>query len=145
MPLKLSREITLSLLCWILVWAFWLFVTRGSHPTFLLALITTTSLVAAYATVVYVNHLSLLPRFRRTGNLTGYAVSLLVAMLSLTAMALAIIRISYFQLVGPDLDPNGAYKHFTIDLFGMAVHLLLAAGFITMAKRFGTTTPSRDD
>ena len=44
-----------------------------------------------------------------------------------TAIALAIIRISYFKLFGPDSDPNGVYKHFAIDLFGMLVHVAVAA------------------
>lgn len=33
----------------------------------------------------------------------------------LTTLALTVIRISYFNTVGPDADANGAYKHFAID------------------------------
>jgi hypothetical protein len=39
--------------------------------------------------------------------------------------------------VGPDPDPNGAYKHFAIDLFGMVVHSVVAARVVTLAKKIG--------
>jgi hypothetical protein len=44
-------------------------------------------------------------------------------MVSLTSIALMVIRVSYRRLWGPDADLLGAYKHFAIDLFGMAVHV----------------------
>jgi hypothetical protein len=56
-------------------------------------------------------------------------------MVVLTALALAVIRTSYFRIWGPDADPNGAYKHFGIDLLGMAVHLLLAAAVVGLFRR----------
>jgi hypothetical protein len=59
-------------------------------------------------------------------------------MIMLTAVALAIIRVSYFELSGPDADPYGAYKHFAIDLFGMAIHLALAAGVVWVFRIFYT-------
>ncbi len=57
-------------------------------------------------------------------------------MLVLTGVALAIIRVSYAKLWGTDADPNGVYKHFAIDLFGMAVHLGLAALVVRAARRY---------
>jgi len=54
-----------------------------------------------------------------------------------TAIALAIIRISYFNLLGPDADPNGMYKHFAIDFFGMAVHILIAASLVSFTRLLG--------
>ena len=41
---------------------------------------------------------------------------------------------------GPDADPNGAYKHFAIDLFGMAVHLGVAALVVWMVGRYVAPT-----
>ena len=49
---------------------------------------------------------------------------------------LAVIRVSYTKMWGPDADPNGAYKHFAIDLFGMAVHLGVAALVVWMVGRY---------
>lgn len=55
-------------------------------------------------------------------------------MIALTAVALLIIRVSYLQLWGPDADPLGAYKHFVIDLFGMAVHVGVAYAVVWATK-----------
>lgn len=54
-----------------------------------------------------------------------------------TAIALAIIRLSYFNLFGPDADPNGVYKHFAIDFFGMVVHVAVAALLVWFKRSMG--------
>jgi hypothetical protein len=131
----------LSLVAWVGVWAFWLAVTHNFHPTVALALIVTTSLVVAYAVAVYVNHLVLVPRLWMTGRRWRYWAWLAATMALLTAGALAVIRVSYFELVGPDADPNGVYKHYAIDLFGMAAHLLAAAGVVAIGRRLCRTRP----
>jgi uncharacterized membrane protein len=131
-----TRAIALSVAAWGAVWAFWLAVTHGYHPTFTLAIVVTTSLVVAYASAAYVNHLVLVPRYWDTRRYATYGFALLTTMAVLTALALTIIRISYFNAVGPDADPNGTYKHFAIDFAGMAVHLALAATVVWAAKRF---------
>jgi hypothetical protein len=125
----------LSLVAWVGVWAFWLTVTHNFHPTFALAVIVTTSLVVAYAAAAYLNHLVLVPRLWMAGRRWQYAVWLAATMALLTAGALAVIRVSYFELLGPDPDPNGVYKHYAIDLFGMAVHLLAAAGIVAVVQQ----------
>jgi hypothetical protein len=118
----------LSLTVWLAVGGFWLVVTRGYHPTMLLAVIVTAALMTAYASAAYVHHLLLIPRYWRAGRPGMYALGLSITMVGLTVLALAVIRTSYLHLHGPDPDPNGVYVHFAIDLFGMAVHLLGAAG-----------------
>jgi hypothetical protein len=130
-----SSKLALSLLAWVLVWAFWFTRTRVFHPTGILAVIVTTSLIMAYAIATYINHLVLIPRFWSAHRWGRYVFWLAVKMLSLTAVALVAIRLSYFRLWGPDTDPNGAYKHFAIDLFGMAVHLLGAAVLVWAIRR----------
>ena len=119
---------------WFSVWAFWLFATRGFHPTFPLALITTTSLILAYAGEYYLNQFFLVPKFFHKGSMAKYVCLLLASMASLTGLALLIIRMSYTEIIGPDPDHLGAPKHFAIDLFGMAVHLG-AASLIQMAAK----------
>ena len=57
-------------------------------------------------------------------------MALLVTMAVFTGVALAVIRVSYSKLEGPDPDPNGLYIHYGIDFFGMVVHLLGAAGVV---------------
>jgi hypothetical protein len=53
-----------------------------------------------------------------------------------TAIALAIIRISYFEMFGPDTDPYGVYKHFAIDYFGMMVHVAIAALIVWSTRAY---------
>ncbi len=53
-----------------------------------------------------------------------------------TVIALAFIRISYFELFGPDADPYGVYKHFAIDFFGMLVHVAIAALIVWSTRPF---------
>jgi hypothetical protein len=121
------RLLSLSLLAWIGVWVFWLLATRDFHPTLDHALVVTTSLITAYAMAAYIQHLLLIPWFWNTGYRWRYWLSLVGTMMVLTAIALAILRAAYFAWSGPDPDPYGVYKHFLIDLFGMAVHLVAAA------------------
>lgn len=116
-----------SLLAWVGVGIFWFTITRDFHPTRTLAVIVTTSLMVAYALAAYVNHLVLIPRFWVSHQWRRYWCWLIITMVVLTAIALSVIRVSYSTLWGPDADPYGAVKHFGIDLFGMAVHLALAA------------------
>ncbi|MFO1064865.1 MAG: hypothetical protein U0892_13450 [Pirellulales bacterium] len=120
---------------WFAVWTIWLYLTASFHPTFSLALIVTTSLIAAYAAAVACNHWLLLPRLSANGNAIQYALSLAITMAGLTATALTVIRISYLLHVGPDADPYGVYKHYLIDLFGMAVHVAVAAIIIWLISR----------
>jgi hypothetical protein len=135
--MRSRRWVWLSVLAWIGVWFFWLVTTRGFHPTFTLAVIVTTSLIGVYAVAAYVNHLILIPRFWRTGQLGRYTAWLVVMMVLLTAAALSVIRESYAALWGLDPDKDGVYKHFAIDLFGMAVHLVAAAGIVWALRRAG--------
>ena len=128
------RWLWASLLAWVAVWAFWLAVTHRAHPTFALAIIVTTSLAVAYAAATYLNHLILIPRLWRTGRRARYAILLVAAMLALTALALTVIRLSYLVLWGPDPDPNGVYKHFAIDLSGMAAHVIAAVAILAVVE-----------
>ena len=80
------------ILVWVGVWAFWLALTHSFHPTFPLALIVTTALVAAFATATELNHRLLIPRWYRPGEYARYAIALFVVMVLLTAAALAVIH-----------------------------------------------------
>ena len=130
-----SKALGWSLVAWLAVGVFWLVTTRGHHPTWTLAVIVTASLMIAYAGTVYINHLVLIPRYWRTGRYTWFAGSLLGTMAVLTALALTVIRVSYHTMLGPDPDPNGLYIHYAIDFFGMAVHVLGAAGVVWAVGR----------
>lgn len=126
-----------SLFGWLVVWAFWLALTHRFHPTFTLAIIVTTCLIVAFASASYINHLVLIPRFWTLNRGWEYACWLSVTMAMFTAIALAIIRLSYFNLFGPDADPNGVYKHFAIDFFGMVVHVAVAALLVWFKRPMG--------
>lgn len=131
-----KNDLLWSAVAWLVVFAFWLVVTRTFHPNWDLALIVTASLIGAYAAASYINHLMLLPALHRTGDRKRYLLSLIVTMLALTAVALTIIRIAYFVEVGPDPDPViSTIRHYAIDLFGMAVHVAGAAIAVWYVKR----------
>lgn len=135
------RVLVLSLVVWVGVWDFWFAVTQDFHPTRTLAMIVMTCLVVAYAAAGYVNHLVLVPRFWTSGRRMRYLCWLAATMGVLTAGALAVIRFSYTELWGPDADPNGANKHFAMDLFGMAVHLGVAALVVWLVGRYALPAP----
>ena len=126
----------LSLLAWLFVGIFWYVATRNYHPSTHLAILATSTLVAAYAVAVYINHLVLIPRFWRLGRTPAYLGTLLTTMFLLTAVALTLIRASYLRELGPDPDPNGLAKHFTIDFAGMTVHLIGAAVAVRLYHRY---------
>lgn len=135
-PYRATILILVSVLLWGAVWGFWFVTTRSFHPTLTLALLVTTSLVVAYAAAAGIHHQVLIPRWLANRRWIAYAIGLSATMLLLTGLALVIIRIGYESMLGPDPDPYGAIKHFGIDLFGMAVHLLAAAGVIAVLRRF---------
>ena len=118
------RSIAPALFAWSAVWLFWLVATWGFHPTPALAVVVTTSLVGAYAAVFHLNRGVLVPRLWKRGRKWGY-LGAGVAMMGVgNGVALGVIRGAYGALWGSDADPDGAVKHFAIDLFGMAVHLV---------------------
>jgi hypothetical protein len=124
-----------SLFAWTAVWGFWLTLTHGFHPTFLLAVIVTSSLVGVYAVASYLNHLVLVPLLCSRGIGWNYLIAIFAVMAVLTAIGLGMIRLSYLVTWGPDPDPYGLYKHYAIDLFGMAVHVGLAALIVRFMQR----------
>jgi hypothetical protein len=135
-----KRSIVVSLFGWLGAWTFWLSLTYRFHPTFTLALIVTTSLIVAFAAASYCNHLILMPRYWTLNRRGEYVCWLAATMAIFNAIALAIIRTSYFEMYGPDADPYGVYKHFAIDLFGMIVHVAIAAAIVWLIRTFAKTT-----
>ena len=121
-----------SLLAWVGVGLFWFVTTRGFHPSRTLAIVVTVSLVTAYAIASYLNHLVLIPQYWRTGHYFRYVTWLIASMVLLTAAAFAVLRTWYIASLGPGRDPGGLYINYAIDLFGMAVHLLLAAFLVQL-------------
>jgi hypothetical protein len=123
-----------SMLGWLLAWGFWLTMTGRYHPTSGLAVIVTSSLVFAFASASYCNHLILVPRFAAKKRRWAYAFSLVATMARWTLVALCIIRSSYQRIVGPDSDPNGSYKHFAIDFTGMVFHVAIASSIVRLVR-----------
>ena len=130
-----AQRIGWSLLAWLAVGAFWLLTTRNFHPTWALALITTGSLVTAYALASYANHLLLIPRYLHAGFLWKYLAALLGVMVVLTGLALTVLRISYIRALGPN-SVRSLEVDFGIDLLGMGVHLAGAAGVVWAVGEF---------
>ena len=144
MPSGRVRMFIGTLGVWVVVGVFWFIVTRSFHPTLRLAITVTASLVVAYATAVYLNHLVLIPRLLRRGRIAAYVATLVGTMILLTAVVLTINRTSYITTLGPDPDPNGLSHHFEIDFAGMAVHVLAAAGIVWMWNRFAQRSGEGD-
>ncbi|MGE3640664.1 MAG: hypothetical protein AB7G28_19065 [Pirellulales bacterium] len=118
-----------SVVAWIGVWAFWLATTRSFHANWTLATIATTAMVVCFATAAYLNHLVLVPRFWRTRQYTAYVESLLLAMLGLTGVALAVIRLFYTVVFGP-FPVKPWYVDYGLDFTGMVVHVAAAAAIV---------------
>jgi hypothetical protein len=76
----------------------------------------------------------LVPSFLDREKYWQYVSYLAAVMAIFSAIALAVIRVSYNTAFGPDADPYGLYKHYAIDLFGMIVHVT-AAALIVRATR----------
>jgi Co/Zn/Cd efflux system component len=131
-----------TLVVWLLVGLFWYFTTLHYHPYARLARTVTVSLVIAYATTVYLNHLLFIPRFWRANRWPAYWGSLLATMVGLTMIAVAIIRVSHIRSLGPDPNPNGLYVHFAIDFAGMVGHVFAAAGVVWLWHRFIQRPPT---
>ena len=64
-----------------------------------------------------------------------YAALLVTTMVVLTAIALAIIKVSYLYVFGP-YPVNHWYIDYAIDFFGIAVHVLLAMAVVAVFRRF---------
>ncbi|HEX4413979.1 MAG TPA: hypothetical protein VH107_10160 [Lacipirellulaceae bacterium] len=126
----------MTLVVWVLVGILWYFATLHFHPTARLARTVAISLVVAYASTVYLNHLVFIPRFWRAKRWPAYWGSLLTTMVALTTFAVTTIRVSYIRTLGPDPNPNGLYVHFAIDFTGMIAHVLVAACIVWMWHRF---------
>jgi len=123
-----------QVLLWFALLVFWTVFSTSYHPTILIDISATTLLLTFYAAIVYINYLVLLPRLRNGGKYFFYWSALLLSMIMLTFIVHALIRILY-SLQG-DADQLGDYwQHYAIDLFGMAVHLLLAAAVVWIGKR----------
>lgn len=124
----------LSLLAWVAVGVAWLAITRGFHATDQLAAIATASLVTAYAAAAYLNHLLLIPRYWRTDQRVKYAFVLLAVMLTLTAIALAVLRTFYIRAVGA-AAVNRLEVDFALDFIGMVVHVGAAAAVVHVFRK----------
>ena len=111
----------------------WLWLTRNFHASTRLAVIATSSLVTAYATAAYLNHLLLIPRYWRTGQRVKYALALLASMLTLTAIALAVLRTFYIRAVG-EAAVNRLEVDFALDFVGMLVHVAAAALVVRLLR-----------
>lgn len=127
-----KTRLVLSMAGWVVVAIGWFYLTRSFHPTTALAIIVTASLMLAYALAAYANELWLIPKYWRR-NRIAYWLGLLAIMALFTAAALTVIRVSYFQTLGPDPDPNGTLKHYAIDFFGMTFHV---AAFSALMRPF---------
>lgn len=129
-----ARRLTLSLLAWLAVGAFWLLATRGFHPSWDLAIVATGSLVVAYAGASYANHLILIPKYLRRGFVVKYCGALAALAMGFTALALAILRTYYIRAIGAG-SVHSLELDYALDLFGMIVHLAGAAGVVRLFDR----------
>ena len=95
----------------------------------------TASLMLACAVTSYIHHLYLIPKYWRTERYIMHAALLVTTMLVLTAIALAVIKVSYLYVFGP-YPVNHWYIDYAIDFFGIAVHVLLAMAAVAVFRRF---------
>jgi hypothetical protein len=124
------RRIILHLGLWLGVYAFWLFVTRGHHPTLMVAAAVTAVLVAAFALSVYINALFLQPRFAKRRLWLRYLAALLATVAVLDLIAVLLIQLLY-DLAGVPREGRYSFR-FNIASDGAGIILHVAAAMLVM-------------
>ena len=141
-----QNRIALHVAAWVALFAFWLFVTRGYHPTPLIGALATTLLVAAFAGAVYTNSYLLLPRFAGRGLWVRYSLWLIALVAVLDVAVVLAIRGVYDLLWGPDPRRFGFWSNFATDGVGILAHII--GGLVVLnvlgGRRFGRRARRRD-
>jgi hypothetical protein len=135
------RRVMLHLIIWVGVFAFWLFVTRQHHPTWLVAASATAVLVSAFALAVYVNALLLWPKYAKRRLWWRYIVLLLGTVLIIDLVAVMLIQLIYDWLWGTDAGRYSFLFNMTSDGAGIIVHVVAAMGVMWIAKYLRRSRP----
>ena len=100
----------------------------------MLNVIVTGLMVIFYAAAVYLNQLVVVPVLRRYDS-WQYFMVLAALLITLNIILLSMIRYVYAMNVGDHLLGD-YWQHFAIDLFGMVLHVSVAAAINRTACRF---------
>jgi hypothetical protein len=125
--MPISKNI--QVLIWLALLLFWSWFSLDYHPTLIVDIAVTFVLLSAYASAVYFNYLILLPHFLHTRGYLQYVIALLLSMCVLTFLAFNILRLIY-TCFGYGAVLGDYWYHYSLDLFGMVVHVSAAMLFI---------------
>ncbi|HUQ34386.1 MAG TPA: hypothetical protein VM095_19855 [Pyrinomonadaceae bacterium] len=129
-----SRRIIFHLGLWLGVFAFWLFVTRGHHPSMIVAASATAVLVSAFALAVYVNSLFLQPRFATRRLWLQYLASLLATIVVLDLITVLLIQLLYDFAGVPREVRYGFLFNMASDGAGIILHVAAAMFVMWLVK-----------
>ncbi|MDT4897189.1 MAG: hypothetical protein QOH25_2266 [Acidobacteriota bacterium] len=131
----------LHLVIWSGVFAFWLFVTRQHHPTWLVAASATAALVSAFALAVYVNSLWLWPKFAKRRRWWLYIAALLMTVAVIDLVTVLLIQFIYDWLWGTDAGRYSFWFNMASDGAGIIVHVVAAMGVLWIARSLRRSRP----
>jgi hypothetical protein len=120
-------------LAWVVLWGFWVIVSKDNHPSFRLNAIATGFLAATFAAAVHANHLRLIPRFWNQGRYAAYTLALLLVMGTLALACTLAIHLVYDFLQGPDPLRFGFWANYAMEFVGVAIHVAAVAGGVWLA------------
>jgi hypothetical protein len=137
------QRVVLHIVIWTGVFAFWLLLTRGHHPTWLVAASATAALVSAFALAVYVNSFFLWPEFAKRRLWWQYIVLLFATVLILDLVAVHLIQLIYDWLWGTDAGRYSFWFNMASDGAGIIVHLIAAMGVMWITGHLRRSRPQQ--
>ncbi len=130
MPVRVATQAAV----WILLWAFWTFVSRDHHPTLLIDAVATGMLMVASAAGFYWNVNLLWPRLR--ARLPVYGAALAVTIFGLAVVTAYAISLFYDVAWGPDPARYGFWDNVGLDAVWIAVHAVGGAAVVGLWRRW---------
>ncbi|HEX2593925.1 MAG TPA: hypothetical protein VHL34_20665 [Rhizomicrobium sp.] len=111
-------------LVWIALWAFWVFISRGHHPTLFIDMVATAMLMLASAAAFYANIDVLVPRFWATGRRLAWGAAFVVLVAGLAVVTTLVIAAFYDAAWGPDPDRYSFGMNVAMESAWIAIHAL---------------------
>ncbi len=134
-------RLALNILICVIVFGFWIFLSRDYHPTLLIDALATAVLVTVAALAVYANSRVLLPKYWERRSYGQYAVALLFTIGVLALIAVVVIQWIYDALWGPDPRRFGFGTNFVYECVFISIHVVIAFGVMKFARLFRQRTP----
>jgi hypothetical protein len=134
----MTRRAWIHVGVWVVLYAFWLVVTRGNQPTLPVATVATAFLVGTAAAAVYLDWYVLRPRFAAHGRWAAYAIGLLVVVAALAFPTVQSIQWVYDVAGVPKEGRFDFWTNVGYEVAWYAVHLAGGATLLALVRRDAT-------